>query len=76
VSTRVVPVAELLGLSEYIEPVELSEYELEKAAARGFTADDLQRAHVRVIENGWKASDMATRLVSAVAMRAESRLHG
>jgi hypothetical protein len=58
--------AELIGLSEYIEPV----------ALRGFTADDLQRAHVRVIENGWKDSNMATRMVSAVAMRAESKLHG
>jgi hypothetical protein len=68
--------AELIGLSEYIEPVALSAYELEKAAVRGFTADDLQRAHVRVIENGWKDSNMATRMVSAVAMRAESKLHG
>ena len=74
-STRAVLVAELLTDLSHVEPAELTEYELAQAAARGFTADDLQEAHAVVVSRGVKPSNMATRLVSAVMIRAERKTY-
>jgi hypothetical protein len=65
--------AELLSDFDAVEPAELTDYELAQAERRGFTADDLQEAHAVIVSRGIKPSNMATRLVSAVMLRAERK---